>query len=858
MKKTYISLWLSLSIVLSLFLFKPIHIILGNPTVFNSSFNSLLGYYVVGMIPYWLVLFSISIIVMRFNKASRTWVAILFAFSLLFFIQSNIIAWNYGILNGQSIAWNNFWYRELADLFIWITVLSTAIVKRELIFKNITVLAPAIIAIQFIPLLPSLINLDNNNRSNREYSIDQTKKFIFSKNKNIFVFVLDGVSNSSVNKILKENPELETELDGFVKFDNMLGTGGYTYFSVPAYFTGKPYLNKTEFNNYSNNAFNSENSLLKQLRSKNWNTGFYKPGVLKRDSITPELLTEIINKEDGSNSIEDPDLKALSLYLATPQSLKRHLYNLFDLDLIWENKSNSASFESNRKTLDLNIEPFPESSNDLIFMNKMLEFSSLSYTKPAFKYFHLSGAHSPFLVDRNLNKNKSSYNDVVYVSLKMAVRFIRILKELNIYDSSQIYVMTDHGYYGITSDIDRAKTYIPSYTKQAAAMFMFKDFSSRGKLIDNRQSLSFFDFPSIVMSLLNKEAEVTIDKALDDLEKDKRIFYTFSNARGKYYPKIIEYTVDGNIKQAQSWSLTGRSFLPISVKDKREFHCNADNLSLNNKDEFIHYIYNGVLNESGMTRSKKIIFKLPLSDSCTNEDVLISLKAGAVLGIDKRSGKNVNKRYFKIKSGVYTTQILSLNSSDYSDIKIMFPSELVKDQTLEFSLHLLNVIPGGYFVNTAGKQINSSSLALKSLEFNKPTIDDNYYKLTNESIDKNNHYNQRLSDISEVGAALGNYHKVNRKFPLSEGWDGICTKLGKSSRKYIYGLAPLYIDALPIDPVKNRVCGKGYLYKSNGKDFKFITNGAPNSDLQKVNKSLVDPVRKDNAYGIWSDGAKQW
>ena len=50
-------------------------------------------------------------------------------------------------------------------------------------------------------------------------------------------------------------------------------------------------------------------------------------------------------------------------------------------------------------------------------------------------------------------------------------------------------------------NIDEAEKRIVSYTKKAASMFMFKDFSSRGELTINHTPLSYFDFPSIVMGL---------------------------------------------------------------------------------------------------------------------------------------------------------------------------------------------------------------------------------------------------------------------------------------------------------------------------------------------------------------------
>ena len=119
-------------------------------------------------------------------------------------------------------------------------------------------------------------------------------------------------------------------------------------------------------------------------------------------------------------------------------------------------------------------------------------------------------------------------------------------------------------------------------------------------------------------------------------------------------------------------------------------------------------------------------------------------------------------------------------------------------------------------------------------------------------------YKQRLSEIDRTKKALEKYYENHSKYPLSSGFDGVCTKWGKSEPDYIKGLSPEYIKKLPIDPRMNKRCGAGYLYKSNGKDFKFIVHTAPKYDLNHINNDMIDPIRKTWAYGIWTDGAKNW
>ena len=131
----------------------------------------------------------------------------------------------------------------------------------------------------------------------------------------------------------------------------------------------------------------------------------------------------------------------------------------------------------------------------------------------------------------------------------------------------------------------------------------------------------------------------------------------------------------------------------------------------------------------------------------------------------------------------------------------------------------------------------------------------NKYKTSKQFLED---YKRRLLDLKTIKTALTKYYEVNKKYPLSKGWNGVYSNWGESSPDYIKGLVPEYLDFLPIDP-RNSVNGsKNYIYKSNGKDFKFIIHGAPAYDLDNLDNQLIDPRRPDWAYGVWTSGAENW
>ncbi|GEM_PF-1395203 len=149
-------------------------------------------------------------------------------------------------------------------------------------------------------------------------------------------------------------------------------------------------------------------------------------------------------------------------------------------------------------------------------------------------------------------------------------------------------------------------------------------------------------------------------------------------------------------------------------------------------------------------------------------------------------------------------------------------------------------------LSTHGEQ--SKDEAVVSIERKKPAI----------GTKNNAEFIKRLSDINNIKTALSRYYSDNGKYPISSGWDGIHTNWGESKLDYISGLVPGYMNVLPIDPRESNDRALNYLYRSNGQEYKFLVHGAPPYDLGLVDQKQIDPKRSTWAYGIWTEGAKNW
>ena len=862
--KIFLSFTLSFFIVSTMLLFKPLSLVIENPSEFTSSTKELVFHYLSGLSTYLLLIFVVSFLILSIKKLRLFYISLIFAVGFLFYFQSSLLNWNYGPLDGKDIPWNMFWYRELIDVIIWSSIIVYLLIKREQLAKHVKLYVLALILVQGTAISFGLLSRISTEKKDAEsaitnYSIDHSKKFLFSVGQNIFVLVLDTMSDSIVEDVIYENQSFIKEFDGFVRFDNVLGVGGYTAFSVPAYLTGIPYLNHVTFADYQVSVLNSENSLLKNLRDKEWNTGFYKQGGLRRANISPNLLTEIKN-EGASTIISEPDLTKLSLYIGSPQFLKRWLFNIFKLSSFWEGEDQYILPVSGIAPLQSKLTPFPNNSNDLKFMNQMLSSASVVYKNPSFKYYHLKGAHVPHFLDKEFNNKQTNYKVAVYVSLKIAVRFIQIIKELGIYDSSQIYIMTDHGSYGLSSETKEVRKHIKNhYPQSAAALFMFKDFSTRGYLETSNIPLSFFDFSSIVQGLADKSFSVKATDFLTRFAEDKRNFYIFANTLSdNYFPKIIEAQVNGDVSEPSSWSLTGEEYIPSTVKPWREFNCLDDALSLQNRNEFFHYVPGNLMDFSGITRGSQVVFTLPLQKDCIQDDVVIKIRLAAVLGTFATSGEFVSSRkfYLSLNDGLAATDNQEIATEEFREYSYLINRRFIQDGTISFKMNLLDVHPIDYLTDRKGITSVASSLRLHSLEISKRKAGLEYIMFENSK--KYSDYIQRLADMNKVKNALAKYHKKYDCFPTSQLWDGVHSNWGKSTPNYIEGLVPEFLNALPRDPSYVEGGQINYLYRSDGVDYKFLVHGVTHFDLSKVDKKLVDPRRETWAFGTWSAGAKDW
>ena len=107
-----------------------------------------------------------------------------------------------------------------------------------------------------------------------------------------------------------------------------------------------------------------------------------------------------------------------------------------------------------------------------------------------------------------------------------------------------------------------------------------------------------------------------------------------------------------------------------------------------------------------------------------------------------------------------------------------------------------------------------------------------------------------LLGLLRLQAALEAYRVEHGQYPESERWDGPNSNWGRSGEHWLEALIPAQIERLPRNLAGSSV---GYLYWSNGADFKLIyQDGQVARQIAALAPDFLDPQR-EAAFGVWTD-----
>ena len=483
-----------------------------------------------------------------------------FGLTLALYIQGNYINISYGrgVQDGSEIVWSEYTTYAIIDTFVWIVCFAVPFIIDILVKKNskrffqvITIASLVLTAMQ-IPAFVSQI-LTYRPSVNTEINITTDNMFELSDSNNILVFVLDTMDEAYYEAFIEAHPEYVERLTGFVHYNNAAAAGSRTIVGLPAMFTGTPFTRQDTYSDYLKKIWSAPNAF------SVLNSGGYEVDVYSETTLFSEdAIDYIANFEYGggkpvSMSLLAEKIYKMDLYKFAPHLLKQYFwYTTAELE---EAKEIGNSYVASDPGF---YSSFSESG-----------FKAVPSKAKVLQVYHLSGAHSPYNMNENGEKAKSTLEQQVAGSFNCVAKMLDDLKEKGLYDDATILITADHGDLGTTGPLSTMHL-----------VFLLKEADCKDAYRTSSAPVSGFDLPSYLASFVGKELPNPYSADLLSLEEDtQRERHFFYNTSGNSRLLIKEYISNGNVRDKwtlletydDSWSST----IPVAIGEELSFAAEA-------------------------------------------------------------------------------------------------------------------------------------------------------------------------------------------------------------------------------------------------------------------------------------------
>ncbi len=577
--------------VATLVFFGPLFLFLTNADEFSIGLSAILAHQAL-----FALILSVVFMLIFFMVPERIFQILLVlatACGFLFWMQGQVIVWQYGALDGQDIAWSKHFFKGILDGSIWIAVLALALAFRRRLFPWIGRIAMFFILLQAGVLL--VLFLKNPQAWQPPPAPGIAKyRYDFSRDKNVLLLILDEFQSDVFAEIIRQDPKYSSMFDGFTYFRDAIGSFSSTAAAVPLIMTGQYYDNSERRSHYIRRSF-EKHSIPQVLRADGFRLDLY-PRPDANDLIhLPASWLEPEHSERISWS-ESLSMRAflldITLFRHVPHFAKPAIYRrqkwLFSA---WARKAFSTADvprptgkvpDARERRTPIFRRELASLGLDFNFLNSFLFHAHDESAEPVFKYYHWNAVHPPLRFDEKFQVvypefNRSSYIRQARACLCMVGLVLKKMKDLNAYDRTLMIILSDHGS-GRSRDLlvnPLANAHSRSLAKgnpyqdfhyvksRACALLLVKPIRSRGALKTSLAPVSHLDIAPTIFSELKIKTSGFSGQSVFSIPEGsqrERYFYSYdwNGHHAEFLEPLVEYRIDGDGWSDASWNLTGR------------------------------------------------------------------------------------------------------------------------------------------------------------------------------------------------------------------------------------------------------------------------------------------------------------
>ncbi|MEX0951061.1 MAG: hypothetical protein WDZ86_02145, partial [Gammaproteobacteria bacterium] len=310
---------------------------------------------------------------------------------ILIWLQSNLLLWDYGLLDGRMIDWTVYSWQGWVDAAIWLAVLATALWISKRHKKIILNLAVFVFTIQLLALcLLGFQQRDNLIAENTESEVALEQLYRFSGQGNVLHLMVDGFQADVFNDLINVSglgAHYQQAFDGFTYFPETLSVFPYTRFSLPSFLSGKLYANEMPQDAFVDKVL-SEDTILGLAHENGYEVDIAagNPYLEKRYVNMPHDHMYGLHDIDPAHAeiAEVAQLFDIGLFRSVPHFLKPLVYN----EQHWL-LSELLAVDSGMR-----FDYFQHT----YFIYRLIEEMSVDREGPVYKYIHIMNTHNPMVV----------------------------------------------------------------------------------------------------------------------------------------------------------------------------------------------------------------------------------------------------------------------------------------------------------------------------------------------------------------------------------------------------------------------------------------------------------------------------
>lgn len=567
MKNFTKNLAVSIAFPAIIFLASPLTMALGNISEFPQGFS--IGPVLVFFFASCSVLFMVWLAQKLNLKAYRLSTALLACLGLCAWIQSQLLIWDFGPLDGRGLPWEKFQAQSIIEITIWITGIALAIIisrKRHALTFH---LATVVLLLGSASSLSAYATVEINEKSKGQgvtgsqkiVFVSEQDAFRFHPKNNTIMLVLDTFQSDAFNEIATRYPGEVEFLRGFQFFPDAVAGYPTTKHSIPLIFTGSFYTNQEP---------HTEKYLAKLLISSftlnyedaGYRTAVFAPTISRSISqlhSKPIVITPAITNFNylGLSRL-DFKLIDIGLFRALPIFLKKLIYD----------EGRWALTEASARQHNPHQAPSWQ-GDDWRIAKSFLKHARIDPADSgSFTFIHLMGAHAPISIDENyryipdLPDTRDNYVNQARGVLKLTKQLLEKLEEVDVYKDAEIIIVGDHGAHNKAPadmlDSEFEFDYSSNIIGAARPLFLYKRAGETTPLLINSTPVHLADIACLLKP--SCQSHVKTGEPPPKVRQHYRYEWRHDFWFKDYSPPMTLYEIIGDVRKYSHWRNTGRIF----------------------------------------------------------------------------------------------------------------------------------------------------------------------------------------------------------------------------------------------------------------------------------------------------------